>query len=121
METTSSYAYAVVRYDVVSPLQDQRFDELMNPTPTNSKRTQSTTRQKPRTNPKPSTARLPDYFNSDPSDNEEFHGFRAADVMEEIPDFGRAELEIRTRMEVLFVESESEQEFTGFTQQEMLV
>ena len=98
--------------------QDQRFDELLNPVQANGKPGRSTTKQKHRTNSKPSTTCLPDYFDSDPSDSEDFAGFRTSDVINDIPDFGKAELEMRARMETLFAESENE-EFSGFTQQEM--
>ncbi len=40
-------------------------------------------------------------------------------MIQEIPEFGRKELELRARMEKLLADSENEEEFIGFTQEDM--
>ncbi len=95
--------------------QEKRFDKVLNP------------KKKPKYKPKPSKIPrpkpvqpkpLPSYFDSDSSERE-FLGFEAAKVTQEIPEFGRKELELRARMEKLLADSENEEEFIGFTQEDM--
>ncbi len=84
----------------------------------------SANKPKPSKIPRPKPAQpaqpkpLPSYFDSDSSDGE-FLGFEAAKVMEEIPEFGRKELELRERMEKLLADSDNEEEFIGFIQEDM--
>ncbi|XP_064381799.1 histone-lysine N-methyltransferase PRDM9-like isoform X1 [Halichondria panicea] len=99
----------------ISTQVEKRFDKVLNP------------KKKPKYKPKPSKIPrpkpvqpkpLPSYFDSDSSEGE-FLGFEAAKVTQEIPEFGRKELELRARMEKLLADSENEEEFIGFTQEDI--
>ena len=108
-------------------LQDQRLNEVFNPNKAAIKQQPATKRRpiKHKTSiqtpdpPSDITDSIPDFFDSDSSDDE-FLGFSAKSVVKEMPEFEIAQLEMEGKI-TLFEESDDddEEEFIGFTEDGM--